>query len=63
MLSQSLYLAIGLVFVFEGLLPFLLPDVWRRTMQKLVLQSNQSLRLFGFVSMMVGLILLYWFKN
>lgn len=47
--------AIGLLFVFEGILPFLSPDLWRRTMQQMSAQSDKVLRVIGFVSMLLGL--------
>jgi uncharacterized protein YjeT (DUF2065 family) len=51
--------AIGLVFVFEGLTPFLAPKLWRRAMQQMFLQSDKSLRTFGLVSMLIGLVIVY----
>jgi uncharacterized protein YjeT (DUF2065 family) len=51
--------AIGLVFVFEGLTPFLAPKLWRRAMQQMFLQSDKSLRTFGLVSMLIGLAIVY----
>lgn len=49
--------AVGLLFVFEGLLPFLSPGFWRGLMQKLSLQSDHALRVMGLVSMLIGLTL------
>lgn len=51
--------AICLVFVLEGLLPFLAPHFWRRAMQQLLIQNDITLRVFGLVSMLLGLGLLY----
>lgn len=47
--------AVGLLFVFEGILPFLSPHFWRRLMQQMLTQSDHALRIMGFVSMLVGL--------
>ena len=47
--------AIGLLFVFEGILPFLSPPMWRQLMQRMALQSDHALRIMGLVSMLVGL--------
>jgi uncharacterized protein YjeT (DUF2065 family) len=52
-------MAIGLLFVFEGLTPFLAPRLWRRTMQQMLMQSDKALRIFGLVSMVIGLIVLW----
>lgn len=60
MQEQSLLMAIGLVFVFEGLTPFLAPKLWRRAMEQMLAQNDKNLRLFGLVSMLMGLIFLYF---
>jgi len=49
--------AMGLLFVFEGILPFLSPKFWRRFMQQVYTQSDRALRIMGLVSMLVGLAL------
>jgi len=47
--------AIGLLFVFEGILPFLSPDVWRRAMSHMMSQGDHALRIIGLLSMLIGL--------
>ncbi|MCL5272861.1 MAG: DUF2065 domain-containing protein [Gammaproteobacteria bacterium] len=49
--------ALGLLFVFEGILPFLSPGFWRRVMQQMFIQSDQALRTMGLTSMLIGLAL------
>ncbi len=49
--------AIGLLFVFEGILPFLSPAFWRGLMQRMFIQSDRALRIMGLVSMLIGLAL------
>ena len=49
-----------MMLVIEGLLPFLLPDLWRETFSKLVMLSDGQLRFLGIVAMLSGLLLLYW---
>jgi uncharacterized protein YjeT (DUF2065 family) len=49
--------AIGLLFVFEGILPFLSPYLWRSFMQQMITQSDQALRIMGLISMLIGLAL------
>lgn len=56
---QALFAALGLVFILEGLMPFLMPDRWRSMMQHMMVQSNKTLRVMGFVSMLIGLSVLY----
>ncbi len=47
--------ALGLVFVIEGILPFLSPGLWRQLMQTMLTQSDHALRIMGLVSMLLGL--------
>ena len=55
--------AIGLLFVFEGVLPFLSPMFWRRIMHNMLVQSDQTLRMMGLASMLIGLGLVYIAHN
>ncbi len=55
--------AIGLLFVFEGIMPFLSPPAWRQLMQHMVLQSDRGLRIMGLISMLVGLGLICLIHN
>lgn len=57
-MAWSIFLsAVGLLFVFEGALPFVLPNFWRQVMQLMFVQSDRALRVMGLVSMLLGLIL------
>jgi uncharacterized protein YjeT (DUF2065 family) len=49
--------AIGLLFVFEGILPFLSPRFWRNMMLPLLSQPDRAIRVMGLVSMLLGLLL------
>ncbi len=51
--------AIALVLVIEGMLPFLSPDGWRQAMIQAGRLSNANLRTVGFVSMLIGVLILY----
>jgi len=55
---QDLLAALCLVLVVEGLLPFISPGHWRKTMSQLSQLDNRTIRIVGAVSMLVGLILL-----
>ena len=55
-------LGLAMMLVIEGLLPFLLPELWRETFRKLVTLSDGQLRFVGISSMLAGVILLYWIK-
>jgi uncharacterized protein YjeT (DUF2065 family) len=56
---QLFLIGIALVFIFEGMLPFLSPRWWRRAMQQMMIQSDRALHLFGLMSMLIGVFLLY----
>ena len=58
--SETLWAALALVLVFEGLFPLLAPSGWRNTFQKLLELKDGQLRFFGLCSVVLGLMLL-WF--
>jgi uncharacterized protein YjeT (DUF2065 family) len=49
---------LALYLVLEGILPFLSPDGWRRSMSVIAGLSSRQLRIFGLVSMLAGILLL-----
>jgi uncharacterized protein len=51
-------MALALMLVIEGLLPFLAPKVWRETFRRIVQFTDGQIRFFGLTSMLVGLLLL-----
>jgi uncharacterized protein YjeT (DUF2065 family) len=59
---QYWLLGLAMMLVIEGLLPFLLPDLWRETFRKLVTLTDGQLRFVGLTSMLCGLLMLYWIK-
>jgi len=54
--------AVALVLVIEGIIPFLSPAMMRATMHKMAQMEDSSLRLGGFASMCVGVVLIYLIK-
>ena len=56
---NDLLAAVALVLVFEGIIPFLAPEKFRRALAQLSQLSNQALRIIGLVSMTLGTIFLY----
>jgi uncharacterized protein YjeT (DUF2065 family) len=48
-------LGIGLMLIFEGIMPFTLPAVWRATLLKIANMTDRQIRIFGFCSLMAGL--------
>lgn len=59
---QDLLTAIALLLILEGMMPFLNPDALRNTYKKLTEMNDQTVRLTGFISMMLGLLVLYWVR-
>ena len=57
--SDTLLTAIALMLVIEGVLPFLLPTLWRETFRRLTEMSDGQVRFIGLTSMLAGLLLLY----
>jgi uncharacterized protein len=57
---QELGIALCLVLVLEGILPFLCPQHWRETLLQLTQWPDRQLRLMGLASMLLGTIVLYW---
>jgi uncharacterized protein YjeT (DUF2065 family) len=56
---SDLLAALALVFVFEGLMPFINPEGMRKMYLLAAQMDNQTLRFLGVTSMLVGVILLY----
>ena len=57
-MSTALLMALGLLFVLEGLLPFLAPERWRQTVLQLAQLSAGQIRFFGLVAILFGILLL-----
>ncbi|MBM97117.1 MAG: DUF2065 domain-containing protein [Oceanospirillaceae bacterium] len=55
----ELGIAISLVLIFEGMLPFLAPRTWRKLILAVSAESDQNLRMSGLLLMATGLGLLY----
>lgn len=59
---SDLLAAFALYLVLEGIMPFLSPPLMKRVMLSFVQSSDRQLRIGGFVSMLAGLILLYFVR-
>ncbi len=59
-LLESLFVAMALMLVIEGIMPFINPDLFRRSLLQMMSMNNQMLRGIGLFSMCLGLTLLYW---
>lgn len=62
-MSNTLLTAFALMLVIEGVLPFILPGMWRETFRRLIEMSDGQIRFIGLTSMLAGLILLYFARR
>lgn len=54
--ASTLWIALALLLVFEGLLPFISPLVWRRMFEQILALSDGQIRFFGLCSIVMGLV-------
>jgi hypothetical protein len=57
MSMQDLYVALALVLVIEGIMPFVSPEKWRVTVIMIAQQSDKVIRMIGLGAMLLGLLL------
>jgi uncharacterized protein YjeT (DUF2065 family) len=58
-MGTMLLTAFALMLIIEGVLPFVMPGVWRDTFRRLIAMSDGQIRFIGLISMLAGLLLLY----
>jgi uncharacterized protein YjeT (DUF2065 family) len=58
--STTFWLAMALVLVIEGFMPFMSPATWRKTFLQILQLSDGQLRFFGLISLLSGLALIWW---
>lgn len=54
-MADTLWAALALVLVVEGLMPFVAPRAWRETFRKLTEMSDGQIRFIGLASIALGL--------
>jgi uncharacterized protein YjeT (DUF2065 family) len=57
-LGSTLLMALALMLVLEGALPFLMPRLWRDTFRRLTEMTDGQIRFVGLASILIGLLLL-----
>ena len=57
-MGTALLMALGLLFLLEGLFPFFAPQRWRQTFLQLAQLSDGQIRFFGLVAILFGILLL-----
>ena len=60
--TSMLLTAVALMLIIEGVLPFLLPAVWRDAFRRLTELSDGQIRFIGLSSMLAGVLLLFLTK-
>jgi uncharacterized protein YjeT (DUF2065 family) len=58
--SHSVWTAVALVLIVEGLLPFISPRMWRQTFLQLMQLNDGQIRFIGLGCVMIGILLLEW---
>jgi len=61
-MGTTFIMALALMLILEGVLPFLAPNLWRDTFRKITQMSDGQIRFVGLSSMIVGLLLLLWIR-
>jgi len=57
---KSLLMAVALMLVIEGLLPFVNPAAWRRMFEQALRLSDGQVRFLAMSSMVLGVVLLFF---
>jgi uncharacterized protein YjeT (DUF2065 family) len=61
-MGTTFVMALALMLILEGVLPFLAPNLWRDTFRRITQMSDGQIRFVGLSSMLVGLLLLLWIR-
>ncbi|HYG55433.1 MAG TPA: DUF2065 domain-containing protein [Burkholderiales bacterium] len=62
-MGTTLLMALALMLILEGVLPFLAPSLWRDTFRRIIQMSDGQIRFVGLSSMLIGLLLLLWARS
>ncbi len=57
-MSSTILMALGLMLILEGLLPFIAPQAWRETFKRMIALKDGQLRFMGLISIVGGLLLM-----
>ena len=62
-MGPTFLMALALLLILEGVLPFLAPNLWRDTFRRITQMSDGQIRFVGLSSIIVGLLLLLWARS
>ena len=57
--NKVIWMAAAFMLMFEGLMPLIAPNLWRRMFEQLLQLPEQGIRIAGGISVVIVL-LLYW---
>ena len=57
---DTLWVALALVLIFEGLFPMISPSAWRQMFQQILQLEDGQIRFFGLTAIALGVFLLLW---
>ena len=60
--ATTFLMALALMLILEGVLPFIAPNLWRETFRKITQMTDGQIRFVGLSSMIVGLLILLWVR-
>ncbi|HLA33558.1 MAG TPA: DUF2065 domain-containing protein [Rhodocyclaceae bacterium] len=60
-MENTLLMALALMLVIEGIVPFIAPRAWRETFRRVTEMADGQIRFIGLSSMLVGVVLLTLF--
>ena len=60
MWTTTFLMALALMLILEGVLPFIAPNLWRDTFRRITQMNDGQIRFIGLSSMIVGLLILWW---
>ena len=62
-MGTTFLMALALMLILEGVLPFLAPMLWRDTFRRIIQMTDGQIRFVGLSSMLVGLLILLWVRS
>lgn len=57
-MASTFFLALALMLVIEGFMPFLAPRIWREAFRRVTELTDGQIRFIGLTSMLAGIIIL-----
>jgi len=62
-LQDTIFLAIGLMLIIEGIFPLFFTEIWKDTFVKITKQRNGQIKFYGLLSMLLGIIIITFIGN